>query len=691
LARLAVGCKSEGDVINIAVEVGGTFTDLVWAEDGGEIRTHKLPSSPQDPSVAVLKGMDEALQGDLSRVSKLFHGSTVATNAVLERKGCRAGLVATRGFRDLLVLQRQLRPNVYAVDCVKPEPLVPLSRTIEASERLDARGTVVTPLDEAGFLAALRSLVEDEKPDALAVCLLHAYANPCHERRVRELVRGFYPNLPVVLSSDVLRTFREYERASTTAMAAYLAPLVGRYIANIERHLSDRKSAASLFIMQSSGGIVPGASAHERPVEMLNSGPAGGVIAATRVADLLGDRNIITLDIGGTSADVCLIVDNRPEVTSESQVDGLPISMPTIDIANVGAGGGSIGWIDRGGMLQVGPQSAGARPGPACYGHGGEAPTLTDALVHLGWIRPERFLGGTMTLHRERADAVVGALASPLSQTSSQTAQALIDIGVAHVSRCIRLVSVQRGHDPKGYSLYGYGGMGPMLGALAAEELGVRRVVVPPHPGLFSALGLLLADLRRVYRETDFVPICDGAAARIDRTFARLHETAIAEFLRYGYPASALRWEHFLEMRYSGQGFELPVPIDPQRMNRDGRRYLLDLFRETHRARYGTAPANDRIEVVTYRLVACVPRGRETLERLAADAATAGSAKPETGDIVYRGERQPCRHFRRSSLARDDRIDGLAVIEEPTATTLVPPHWSARVGKAGALVLEYGA
>jgi N-methylhydantoinase A len=537
----------------------------------------------------------------------------------------------------------------------------------------------------------LRRLVENEKPDALAVCLLHAYANPCHERRVRELVQGSYPDLPVVLSSDVLPTFREYERASTTAMAAYLAPLVGRYVANIERHLSGRNSVASLFIMQSSGGIVPSASAHERPVEMLNSGPAGGVIAATRVADLLGDRNIITLDIGGTSADVCLIVDNHPEVTSESQVDGLPISMPTIDIANVGAGGGSIGWIDRGGMLQVGPQSAGARPGPACYGHGGEAPTLTDALVHLGWIRPEGFLGGTMALHRERADAVVGALAAPLSQAPAQTAQALIDIGVAHVSRCIRLVSVQRGHDPKGYSLYGYGGMGPMLGALAAEELGVRRVVVPLHPGLFSALGLLLADLRRVYRETDFVPICDGAAARIDKTFARLRETAIAEFARYDYSASALRWEHFLEMRYSGQGFELLVPIDRQRMNREGRRYLLDLFRETHRVRYGTAPANDRIEVVTFRLVASVPRGRDTLERLATGTRLDKGADAEAGEILYGGERRPCRHVWRPSLAPGDRIKGLTIVEEPTATTLVPPHWSATVGRAGALILEYGA
>jgi N-methylhydantoinase A len=611
---------------------------------------------------------------------------------VIERKGCRAALVTTKGFHDLLVLQRQLRPNVYAVACKKAEPLIPLSRTIEAAERLDAAGKVILPLDEGAFINALTRLVETEKPEAVAVCLLHAYCNPSHERRVRELAQERYPDLPVVLSSEVLPTFREYERASTTAMAAYLAPLVGRYVANMERHLSERGSQASLFIMQSSGGVIPSRGARGRGVEMLNSGPAGGVIAAVRVSGALGDANIITLDIGGTSADVCLIADNRPDVTSDTEVDGLPISMPSTDIANVGAGGGSIGWIDRGGMLQVGPQSAGARPGPACYGHGGEAPTLTDALVHLGWIRPQRFLGGAMKLHRDRADAAIERLAGPpLGQTPAQTAQAMVDIGVAHVSRCIRLVSVQRGHDPKGYGLYGYGGMGPMLGALAAEDLGIRRVVVPPHPGLFSAVGLLLADLKRVYRETGFAPVCDGTAIRIDQTFARMREAALAEFADYGCAPDQVQWEHLLEMRYSGQGFELLAPIDLERVEREGRRYLLDLFRETHRARYGTAPANDRIEVVTYRLVAQVPRGRDTLDRLPSGAPPGTRAEIETGDIVYRGEHQPCRYVWRPSLPVGTRIDGLAVIEEPTATTLVPSGWHATVGKVGALILESGS
>ncbi|MGH9390340.1 MAG: hydantoinase/oxoprolinase family protein, partial [Vicinamibacteria bacterium] len=385
-------------MIQLAAEVGGTFTDLVWTDEKGRVRTHKVPSTPLDPSQAVIQGLDECLGGELPFLKRLFHGSTVATNAVLERKGGRTALCTTRGFRDLLVLQRQTRPNVNSVVCRKPVPLVPLSRTIEVTERVSVAGEVVVPLDERELREALEGLMESERPEALAVCLLHSYQSPGHERRVRDLVKKRYPDLLVVLSSDVLPTFREYERASTTAMAAYLAPLVSRYVENLERELRSRSGDASLFIMQSSGGILPSEGARARPVEMLNSGPAAGVIAAVRVSELLNDPDLITLDVGGTSADMCLVGSGAPEVTSEREVDGLPVGISSVDIANVGAGGGSIGWIDRGGMLQVGPESAGARPGPACYGHGGEAPTVTDALVHLGWIRPHRFLGGRMKL-----------------------------------------------------------------------------------------------------------------------------------------------------------------------------------------------------------------------------------------------------------------------------------------------------
>ena len=675
-------------MMQIAAEVGGTFTDLIWTDGDGRIQTHKVPSTPGDPSAGVIQGLDEALPDGLGDGAQVFHGSTVATNAVLERKGCRAALINTKGFRDILSLQRQLRPNVNAVAVVKPTPLVPLSRTIEAHERIDAAGAVLDPLDEGLLIEALEHLVEAEAPEAIAVCLLHAYRNPDHEHRVRAVVETRFPDLPVVLSSDVLPTFREYERASTTAMAAYLAPLVDRYLANLEDHLAARGGHASLFVMQSSGGVLPSLGARGRGVELLNSGPAAGVIAAERMAALLGDSDVITLDVGGTSADVCLVAGGTPVVTSEYEIDGLPLAMPSVDIANVGAGGGSLGWIDLGGMLQVGPQSAGARPGPACYGQGGAEPAITDALVHLGWIRPHRFLGGRMTLEPAHADAALDRLAEPLGQDRSQTAQAMIDIGVAHVSRGVRMVSVQRGYDPKGYVFYAYGGAGPVVGALAADELKIGRVVVPPHPGLFSALGLLVADLKRIYRETAFQAVGIETPAMVSAAFERMRQTALAEFAGFGSRPEDVQWEHYLEMRYRGQGFELLAPVDLESLERDGAPYITGLFSQTHLARYGTAPANEDVEVVTHRLVAKVPGSRAVLDQLETAAQDATEADIEEGAITFGGTATRCRFAWRPSLAAGHVLDGLAIIEEPTATTLVPPGWRATVGAAGALVLE---
>ena len=671
----------------MAAEVGGTFTDLVWLDHDGGVRTHKVPSTPADPSIGVMNGLDEALAHQLSSLVQLVHGSTVATNAVLERKGCRAALVTTGGFRDLLVLQRQLRANVYAVACHKAEPLIPLSRTIEARERLSAVGDVVQPLDEAALTADLDRLFADESPEAVAVCLLHGHRNPVHERQVRDLIADRFPDVPVVLSSDVLPTFREYERASTTAMAAYLVPLVGRYLGKLERDLDERAGAASLLIMQSSGGLLPSRGARDRGVEMLNSGPAGGVIAAVAVAARLGDANLITLDVGGTSSDVCLVASGAPEITAESQIDGLPIAMPGIDIANVGAGGGSIGWVDRGGMLQVGPRSAGARPGPACYGHGGEQPTLTDALVRLGWIRPHRFLGGRMMLRADLADAALGALAASIGQGIDRTAQALTDIAVAHISRCVRLVSVQRGRDPKGYALYGFGGMGPALAALVADELGITRVVIPPHPGLFSSLGLLVADVKRVYRETDLGAVDAAAREAIAGHFARMRKAARTEFSRMGATTQGIEFEHALDMRSKGQGYELSCAIDLDKLAAEGAGYLERLFRERHRARYGTLPANERLEVVTYQLSASVPGSRGVLDHLGA-AGSGTRPVTEVGKIRFGDSQSDHPFLERASLPAGWTDRGLGVIEEPTATTLVPPGWTVSVAALGALVLQ---
>lgn len=672
----------------MAIEVGGTFTDLIWIE-GAEVRTHKVPSTPQDASVGVIAGLEEALGQQLSGLTELFHGSTVATNAVIERKGCRTALITTEGFRDILSLQRQLRPNVYAIACKKPEPLLAPRQCAEVVERLDATGAVVTPLDEAGLVATLDLLMRRERPEALAVCLLHSYRNPTHEERVRDLVARRYPDLPVVLSSAVLPTFREYERASTTVMAAYLVPLVGRYVERLERHLAERAAGSDLFIMQSSGGVLPSAGAHQRGVDMLNSGPAAGVIGAVKVAAVIGDTEVITLDIGGTSADICLIAGGAPGITSETEVDGLPVGLPSIDIANIGSGGGSLAWVDPGGMMQVGPRSAGARPGPACYDHGGTVPAVTDALVKLGWIRPHRFLGGRMTLLADRAETALHDFGAPLGQSAAEAAQAMVDIAAAHVSQGIRLVSVQRGHDPKDYALYGYGGMGPMIGALAAAELKINRVVIPPHPGLFSALGLLVADLKRIYRETHFLPATDETVARVAAVFAALRGRAEAEFAAFDRAPEDVVFEHALEMRYQGQGFELLAPIDLRQLASGGADYLHTVFRAAHQARYGAVSYADPIEIVTFRLVAEVRTSGEVLGALTSGRALPQAAPElEGGEILFRGKTIACRFAWRESLPAGFVLAGPAIIEEPTATTLVPPGWSARVDTTGALILS---
>ena len=672
-------------MIKMAVETGGTFTDLIWIGDRGQLSTHKVPSTPLDPSGGVIQGLEEALGEDIRHMTQLFHGSTAATNAVLERKGCRAGLITTRGFRDVLAIQRQTRSNVYAVAIDKPVPLIPLNLIREVSERIGVDGDVIMPLEEREVLSAARELLA-QGMEALAICFLHSYRAPVHEERAARLIREAFPDLPVVLSSSILPAFREYERTSTTAMAAYLAPLVDRYLGNLERYLSAQSNGASLFIMQSSGGVVPSAAARARAVDMLQSGPAAGVIAATRVGALLGDRNIITLDMGGTSTDVALITDGSAGVATEKEVDGLPVGVPSVDIANVGAGGGSIGWMDAGEMLHVGPRSAGARPGPACYGHGGTEPAVTDALVQLGWIRPQSFLGGRMKLYPERAAQVIADLAARSRQSIESAAQGMIDIAVAHTNRCVRLVSVQRGYDPRDYVIYAYGGMGPVVGALVAQEMKIERVVVPPHPGLFSALGLLMSDLKRIYRKTGFATISSDTPAEVAETFRRMRAEAIDEFSGYGYGADGMQWETWAEMRYRGQGFELPLQIDLGSLASEGRAYLSRIFHQAHRSRYGTAAPNDNMELVSYRLIALVPSDWKNLRSGSGNESSQPAV--EEGSVIFAGEEQTCRFARRGSLPAGYSLHGLAIIEEATATTVVPPGWRMTVSSEGALLLQ---
>ncbi|MFB6672056.1 hydantoinase/oxoprolinase family protein [Streptomyces sp. NPDC056390] len=666
----------------MAVEIGGTFTDVMWVDGDGALNTHKTPSTPAEPARAVLEALDEIGAAE-STMEGFFHGSTVATNAVLTRRGARAGLLVTKGFRDVLALQRQLRGDVNQLSPRKPEPIIPTALVREVEERIDHHGDVLAPLDEQGLVKAVGELVEAQRIETLAICFLHAYRNAEHEQRALEVLREEFPQLPVIVSSEVLPVFREYERASATAICAYVLKHVQSYLELLENRFAE--SGTPMLVMQSSGGLLPTSGIMRRPLEMLESGPAAGVTAALTVSRRLDHPNAVTLDVGGTSTDICLITDGRPDQSNERMVDGLPLGIPALNIVNIGAGGGSLGHYDVGGMLQVGPQSAGAQPGPACYGRGGTEPSLTDALVELGWLRAKAFLGGRMTLDEGAATAALATL-DRTEEGAVAAAWAIVQIAVSNMARGVAKVSVQRGRDPREHVLYAFGGMGPMIGALVAEELGMNRVVVPIHPGLFSAFGLLLADVTRTYEQTHLAHVEEAAVDGLVDVFERLERQAADEFAGYGYERASLRFDHVLGMRYQGQGFELPVDVDLDLIRERGVEHLETVFRDAHLAAYGTDAPEKVIVVVTARVVAVLVRnGLDGVEITPGPRSTVNG---ESARVQYRDTQVACAFLPRTGLADGAVVPGPAVIEEPTATTLVPPGWTCTVVEDRALLIQ---
>jgi N-methylhydantoinase A len=668
--------------VRVGVEVGGTFTDLIAVDEQGRVSaTGKVFSTPSDPSMGVLDALRD-LQANQRTGAPLVHGSTVATNAVIERKGARVGLLVTRGFRDILELQRQDRENIYELHYRKPAALVPRDLVYEIDERLDANGDIVTSLDEESTCQAISVLLE-RGVTAIAVCLLHAYRNPAHEQRIREIICEIAPDLHASLSSDVVAEFREYERASTTVIDAFVKPVIDRYVDHIETEIAGL-GLSGLWMMQSNGGILPGSYARQIPVRTLYSGPAAGVTGATAIARAAGLENVITMDMGGTSTDVCLVTDGRPEITSDAFINRLPLKMPMIDIVSVGAGGGSIAWLDSGGMLQVGPKSSGADPGPACYGLGGTEPTTTDANVDRGLIRPHHFLGGRHLLDREAAERAVSRLADESGLDAPRLAEDIYRISCATMAGAIRVVSVERGYDPRAYTLIAYGGAGPLHAATVADELNISRVLVPPLPGLMSAYGLLVGDFQRDFARTSVrsMKVLDVAGLR--GTFESLQRDAIEQLRAQDIDVAAATRTLGLDMRYRGQGFELTVPIETADLAGTDLTGIERRFHDLHRTRYGHSTPGEEVEAVTYRLTMTVaypkPQPLRTPEETPSD--------PVTMPIVVDGQPGDCSFYWRAGLRSGQSITGPAVIEEPTATTFVPIGWELTVDEATNLILE---
>ena len=666
--------------MRIGIEIGGTFTDAITVDAGNTVVRAKVPSTPADLSVGVLNALRTAVGTASGDVAEIVHGSTVATNALLERKGARLGLITTLGFRDVLLIQRQERDDIYDLFYRKADPLIPRERTREVPERVSASGELIEELDEQAMRLAVEELVDQHEIDMLVVSFLFSFADPRNERRARAVAAEVAPELRVLLSSDVAPIFREYERTSTTAVSAFVEPVVSSYLAAVESRLESEGVTGDLVIMQSNGGLLPAVPAAERPAQMLNSGPAAGVIGAVALASDLGEPDVITLDTGGTSTDVCLITTGAPEVTSARMVDGLPVHVESTDIVSVGAGGGSIGWRDAGGLLQVGPQSAGAAPGPACYGRGGTQPTVTDALVLLGWLRPEKFLGGGMPLDVDAARGAIETLADSLEIGADETAEGIVRVAVANMNQAMRAVSISRGYDPRDYTLFAFGGSGGLHAAFVADELGISRIVVPANAGIFSAYGLLVAAFKRDYQETRFGLLSDTPVAEIDAMFAELERRAADDFAQQGATAAELRHVRALDLRYQGQGYELTLPVGS---STPGEEALRAAFSAAHQARYGNPGLGGELEIVTYRLSATLARTRRTT---ALEPAASGGR--ETGQIFLGGRRVSCAFVPATALTAGMVLTGPTVVEEMTSTTILPPGWGGTVHETGSLILE---
>ena len=652
----------------LGVDVGGTFTDLVALSEG-RLVTAKVPSTPQDQSAGVMNSI-ETSEIEPGVVDALAHGMTVATNALLERRGARTALVTTEGFRDIIEIARQSRPSLYDLSQDRPPPLVPRELRFTVKERMGPEAEI-TGLDEESLNEIVSSIKESEV-EAVAVCLLFAFMHPEHEERVGEALRKELPEVHVSLSSEVLPEFREYERFSTTAADAYLAPRLAAYLKNLAGK-AEEVGVPSPLIMQSSGGVVGIDDAIGDAAGCLLSGPAGGVVGAAYVGDLGGYQNLLTFDMGGTSTDVATIIDGEAQTTTETMVAGLPIKLPMVDIHTVSAGGGSIAWADAGGALRVGPHSAGAEPGPAAYDQGGEEPTVTDANLFLGYLADEATLGGEVMLQRELSEKSLASLGEKLGLDPQEAALGIVRVANAEMVRALRVISVERGLDPRAFALLAFGGAGGMHACSLAEELGMETVLVPRAGGVLSALGLAISDLRHDYVNPYLVSFENVAEGEFEKKFENMESSAAEDLEDPEYDRRA-------DLRYRGQSFELTVEADSLEKLEEG-------FHAAHEQRYGYRMDDESVELVNLRLIATVP-----VEKPELDEPTPEGEEAESGirQANFDGEWQEVPVLDRERMGKGSEVSGPAIVEFKESTCVVRPGWRGAVDGVGTLVLEKG-
>src|ERR1700692_3221740 len=682
------GTAGRGGVLVVAIDIGGTFTDLIgFDEAAGAFVQAKSLTTPAH----LVQGIIDCLHKsglEAAAIDELIHGPTLPINTLIERKGAATGLIVTRGTRDVYIIGRGNRPEAYNLLFHKHRPLVSRRFTLEAEERMLASGDIHAPLRRATLEDACRALAQ-EGVEAVAVCFLHSYANPEHERVAGDIVRAMLPDAYLSLSHEILREYREFERISTTVVNAYIGPKVGGYVRSLKSSLGDIGFRGDLSIMRSNGGVMTPEFATQCPVAMMESGPVGGILASARVVLALGFHNVISFDMGGTTAKASLVRDGEPTLAPGYYVGGYagghPVMLPMIDVVEVGAGGGSIAWIDDIGALKVGPQSAGADPGPICYRGGGTEPTITDANVVLGRLDPHNFLGGQMVLDADGARAgIEQKVAKPLKMGTVEAAQAIVEIAISKMSLAVREVSVEKGYDPREFALVASGGAGPLHVCAIARELHIPKVIVPLFPSHFSALGMLLADERQDFTRTFH---CDPVSLDF-AGLATVHDEMAGEAKKSLRHAAKAEFQTEFDLRYVGQEFTLSVPWSRDAIKRGDRQKIRAAFDALYEHRYSHHSPDEPVEMVNIRLAAIGKRAKLAFPRLAAKTA----AKPKRRDVYLGDPKKPvsCPIYQRFDLGAGARVAGPALIEEHGTTTVLFKGDSCRMARSGELIIDVG-
>lgn len=679
----------------IGVDVGGTFTDFSLSNTKtGELFHYKHPSTPEDPSIAIVTGVGKILDSyniKPEEIEYLAHGTTVATNALIERKGSKIGLITTEGFKDLMEIGWQKRPSLYDLLKPKPQPLIPEGMTCEVRERILHDGSVLVPLNEDDVRKATEYL-KAKKVSAIAVCTIFSFLNPVHELRIKEIIKEIYPEVYVSLSSELVPEFREFSRMSTTVLNSYLGPVMEKYVHNFERCIKDIGINVHPYVTQSNGSIISISETIDFPIKTAVSGPSAGVIGAVHIGEQCKCNKIITFDMGGTSADISLIENGKPQLSSERLVEGYPARIPMIDIITIGAGGGSIAYIDDGGALKVGPESAGARPGPACYGVGGTKPTVTDANIVLGKLNQEKILGGRFKVHTDFAQkAILENICEKTDLGMIQAANGIISVINSSMMRAVRLVSVERGYDIREFTLMAFGGAGPLHACEIARELGINTVIIPPSPGTLCSLGLLMADVKFDLSRSNIMIAEKQNIDAINKVFDSMKDEGMEMLIREGITEERRSYQRFIDARYEFQNYEISIELPDCLMTEEVLAQAIEDFHKEHEKNYGYYNKKNRVQIVNYRISAIGDIDKPELKELPCNPNAKLPLPIEKRKVLFQGEAEfiETNIYKREELVPGCTFTGPVILEQMDSTIVVPPDWIAKTDGFYNLILTY--